>query len=126
MTTLDEDLQDQIRAASDHQQLLIAETAVAAAADDKKKEVVEAAAGALSDTQRMELAKSWMPSESVHRLYIYLAAFVSIVILALGLGALAWGAADSGNAGVGSALATAAVSLPSAIIGGLLGAYVQR
>jgi len=54
---------------------------------------------------------------------VFIAGFVIAAVIALGLGAIAWGAANTENEGVATAAIAAALSLPSAIIGGLLGAY---
>jgi hypothetical protein len=86
--------------------------------------LVVGAAENLTTAQKRDIASSLMPQDSGDRRAVFVAGFVVAGVLALGLSLIAWGAADTGNDGVATAAIAAAVSIPSAIIGGLLGAYV--
>jgi hypothetical protein len=99
--------------------------AVQSTPENEKTDVAQAAVDALSAEQRKELITSMWPSESHDRLYVYVAGFSAAVAVVLGLALIAWGAAGDDN-GVSTALVVLATGFSSAILGGLLGAYVQK
>ena len=104
-----------------------AEKVVQFEADSEKKQaVVQAVVDALDKEQREAFVDSSIPQNSGDRKAVYITGFVVATILALGLAAIAWAAADTGNEGVGTAAIAAALLLPSAIIAGLLGRYAGR
>ena len=90
----------------------------------QQKEVAKAAVDALTPEQRTELIESNWPQESHDRLYVYVAGFSAAVLVVLGLAAIAWGAGS--NTDLATALVVLATGFSSAILGGLLGDYVQR
>jgi FtsH-binding integral membrane protein len=54
---------------------------------------------------------------------VYLAGFIIAAVVAISLALVAWGAADSGNDSVSTAILVAMTGITGAIIGGLFGAY---
>ena len=118
---------DDLNDATNTQRAALAAQAVQSAPSvTARKQVLAAAASELTPEQRAELAESWMPQKSADRRTVYVTGFIAAALLALGLSAFAWGAATSDAGDVATALVAAAVSLPSAIIAGLLGAYTPR
>jgi hypothetical protein len=93
--------------------------------DEEKKDVAAAAVDALSSDQRKDLLEKLWPSESSHRLWVYVTGFLVAGAVAVGLGAIAW-AAQSGENSVSASLVVLATGFASALLGGLLGAYIQR
>lgn len=65
------------------------------------------------------------PSESSDRLWVYVAGFTAAVAVVLGLALVAWSASGDDNS-ISPSLVVLATGFSSAILGGLLGAYVQR
>lgn len=126
MAALDELSADDWGNASADLLIHAAKAAVENADPAKQKDVAEAAVDALDADARTKFVNSLIPQQSADRKAVYLAGFAAATVLAIVLALIGWGAADSGNEGVGTAAITAAVSLPSAIIGGLLGAYATR
>jgi hypothetical protein len=116
----------QLKTATPDERQEVAMKAVQAAADpEEKKEVAAAAVDALTPKQREELIKSMWPSESKHRKAIYVWGFVIAGAVAVSLGAIAWQAQDAANS-ISASLVVLATGFASAMLGGLLGAYVQR
>jgi hypothetical protein len=103
----------------------VIEAVVQTAPKEVKAEVAEAAVKALSADQQDELVKSIFPTASRDRRFVYMTGFVVAGVVAISLALVAWGAADSAN-GVATAILVLATGFTSAILGGLLGAYVQR
>ncbi len=103
-----------------------AAAAVQTADEEDKPKIAAAAVEQLEPKERKELIESFVPQDSKDRRAVYVWGFVISAILALGLASIAWGASETGNSGVATAAIAAALSLPSAIIGGLLGAYATR
>ena len=116
---------DDLQTATHEQRQDFARAAVQAASDPEKEEVAKAAVDALSPEQRKDLIASNWPQESHDRLYVYVAGFSAAVAVVLGLALVAWGASGSENS-VSTALVVLATGFSSAILGGLLGAYVQK
>jgi hypothetical protein len=114
-----------VDALSSEQRQDVIKTAVETAPAAEKKEVAAAAVDALSSEQRKDLISSLWPTESHDRLYVYVAGFSAAVAVVLGLALVAWGASGSDN-NVSTSLVVLATGFSSAILGGLLGAYVQR
>jgi uncharacterized membrane protein YdbT with pleckstrin-like domain len=100
------------------------EDTVKAAPEAEQKGIAKAAVDALTPAQRQELIKSNWPQESTDRLYVYVAGFSAAVVVVLGLALVAWGA--GANTDLSTALIVLATGFSSAILGGLLGAYVQK
>jgi hypothetical protein len=103
----------------------VVKAAVDAASDPEKKEVAAAAVDALTGEQRKELIESLWPSESIDRRWVYIAGFCVAAAVALGLALIAWGASGGENS-VATSVIVLATGFSSAILGGLLGAYVQK
>jgi hypothetical protein len=104
----------------------VAQRAVQAAQEpEEKKEVAAAAIDALSPDQRKELIQSMFPSESGHRLAIYMTGFIVAGLVAVLLALIAWQSAGGDNS-VATSILVLGTSFVSAMLGGLLGAYVQR
>jgi hypothetical protein len=114
-----------VDALSSEQRQDVIKEAVAAAPDAEKKEVASAAVDALNSQQRKELIESIFPSASRDRLWVYVAGFCVAGLVVVSLALVAWGASGSTNS-VASSLVVLATGFSSAILGGLLGAYVQR
>lgn len=106
-----------------------AAAAVAAQPQDEKKDTVAAAARTLNAEQQLELAKElaktqW-PKGDKARATIYVTGFIVAGAVLIACGLIAWKAQkDTGN--IASDLIVAASGLVSLLIGGLVGAYVQR
>jgi hypothetical protein len=109
------------------------ETAVAAVNaqpdDAAKKDAVAAVANTLSADQKLELAKelaaSQWPKGDTAKAAIYITGFVVAGVVLVLCGLIAWKAqADTGS--ISSDLIVAASGLVSLLIGGLVGAYVQK
>jgi len=103
--------------------------AVDAAPEEDKKDTVAAAAETLNPDQRLELAKelaeSQWPRGDWAKATIYLAGFFTAGTVLCLSGFIAW-KAQGGSGSIASDLIVAASSLVSLLIGGLVGAYVQR
>jgi hypothetical protein len=97
----------------------------AASTPEKKKETAGAAVDALSQTQRRELIESRFPTVSADRRAVYVTGFLVAGAVALGLAAIAWGA-QGAEGSVAASLVVLATGFASAMLGGLLGAYIQR
>lgn len=127
MAALSQLTEDDFKSAQADERSAVAAKAVqAAATPEEKEQVATAAVDALDAAERAKFVSGLIPQHSADRKVVYVVGFWVSAVLALGLALIAWGAADSGNDGVGTAAIAAALSLPSAIIGGLLGAYVSR
>jgi hypothetical protein len=63
------------------------------------------------------------PQNSGDRRTVYLAGFIIAAVVAIALALVAWGAADSQNDSVATAVLVAMTGITGAIIGGLFGAY---
>jgi uncharacterized membrane protein YdbT with pleckstrin-like domain len=113
-----------VDALSPEQRQDVIKDAVQAAPAGEQKEVAKAAVDALSPEQRQELITSNWPQASTDRLYVYVAGFSAAVVVVLGLALVAWGA--GGSSSLATSLVVLATGFSSAILGGLLGAYVQR
>ena len=96
-----------------------------AAPQTEKKDVAAAAVDALPAKERKELLESMWPSESKDRRWVYIAGFVIAGAVAVGLGAIAWGA-QGGENSISASLVVLATGFASAMLGGLLGAYIQK
>ena len=103
----------------------VAKAAVEAASGDEKKAVAAAAVDSLSAEQRKDLIASMWPGESKDRRWVYIAGFATAAAIVLGSCLIAWGAQGDENS-VANAILVLATGAASAILGGLLGAYVQR
>jgi hypothetical protein len=115
-----------IDALSPEQRKDVITEAVASAPETQKKDVAAAAVDALTPQQRKDLIATGMfPSESHDRLYVYVAGFSAAAVVVVGLALVAWGAQGGSNS-ISTALVVLATGFSSAILGGLLGAYVQR
>jgi hypothetical protein len=99
---------------------------VQAAPAGEQATVAQAAVDALDTDARAKFITSLIPQDSKDRLKVYKWGFLVALILGIGLALIAWGAANTNNKTIASAIAVGVVSIPSAIIAGLLGAYVQR
>ena len=116
----------ELEQATPTQRKAVAQKAVQAAEEpEEKKEVAAAAVDALNADQRKELIQSMFPSESWHRLAIYLTGFIVAGAVAVALAFLAWKSAGDDNS-VATSILVLGTSFVSAMLGGLLGAYVQR
>jgi uncharacterized membrane protein YdbT with pleckstrin-like domain len=113
-----------VEALSPEQRNDVIKDAVEAAPAAEQPAVAKAAFDALTPEQRAELIKSNWPQESHDRLYVYVAGFSAAVVVVLGLALVAWGAGS--NTDLATALIVLATGFSSAILGGLLGAYVQK
>lgn len=119
-------LLDDLRAANTTEKKEAARVAVeAAATSEDKKEVAAAAIDALDSKQRKELIQSMWPTSSSDRKTVYLTGFIVAGTVALGLAGIAWGA-SSDSSGIATSIIVLATGFSSAILGGLLGAYIQR
>jgi hypothetical protein len=114
-----------VGALSSEQRQEVIKDAVAAAPADEKKVVAAAAVDALSPEQRKELIESIFPQESRDRLWVYVTGFLVAGLVAVGLALVAWGASGSTDS-ISPSLVVLATGFSSAILGGLLGAYVQK
>jgi hypothetical protein len=115
-----------VDALSHAQQKDVVQGVVAGASDsDAQKEVAAAAVDALAPGDRKDLIKSMFPSDSKDKRWVYITGFAVAGFVAIGLSLVAWGAANSTN-GVSTAMLVLATGFTSAILGGLLGAYVQN
>jgi hypothetical protein len=103
----------------------VAKKAVAAAPAAEKKDVATAALDELSADQRKELVATMFPTTSADKKWVYIVGFCVAGAVALGLALIAWGA-QSGSNSISTALIVLATGFSSAIIGGLLGVYVQK
>jgi hypothetical protein len=103
----------------------VAAAAVDAASGDKKKEVAAAAVDQLSADQRKDLISKMWPEASADRRWVYITGFLVAGGVAVGLGAIAW-AAQGGTNSIASSLVVLATGFASAMLGGLLGAYIAR
>ena len=103
----------------------VVRTAVKAAPQTEKKDVAAAAVDALPAKERKELLESMWPRESKDRRWVYIAGFVIAGAVAVGLGAIAWGA-QGGENSISASLVVLATGFASAMLGGLLGAYIQK
>jgi hypothetical protein len=101
----------------------VARTAVKSASEADQPDIAAAAVSALSPEQRAELQKALWPQKSGDRKAVYITGFIVAGLMAVLLGLIAWGAADSGNASVASGLLVAMSAMTSGILGGLFGAY---
>lgn len=102
-----------------------AAAAVSAAPPGAEKDVAAGALDALSPDKRKELIESVWPQVSGHRLAIYQTGFIVAGAVVIALSLIAWGASGSANS-VSTAVIVLATGFASAILGGLLGAYIQR
>jgi hypothetical protein len=106
-----------------------AKAAVEAAPEDEKQGAIAAAAETLTNEQRVdlakELAKSQWPTGDPGKVAIYITGFlVAGAVLCICV-FLAWKAqADTGS--IASDIIVAASSFVSLLLGGLVGAYVQK
>ena len=114
-----------VDALSSEQRQAVFKTAVEAAPADEKKEVAAAAVDALSSEQRKDLIESMWPQGSGARLGVYMTGFIVAGLVVIGLALVAWGASGGANS-IASSLVVLATGFSSAILGGLLGAYIQR
>ena len=96
----------------------------AAPTDDKAQEVAHAAVDGLTAEQREKFITSLIPQNSRDRMWVYIAGFAAAAAVAIGLSLVAWGASETES--VSAAVIVLATGISSALIGGLLGAYVQR
>lgn len=102
----------------------IATAAMAALPEQEKVDAAAAVMGALTADQQKQLVDR-LPSDSKDRRWVYVVGFVVAGVVAIGLSALAWGA-QSGDNSIAASLIVLATGFTSAILGGLLGAYVQK
>lgn len=103
-----------------------AKTAVESAGDsEQKKEVAAAALDALSSKDRKDLLKGMWPGDSGDRALVYVAGFIVAGAVAVWLAFIAAGNAGD-RSGVSASLIVLATGFSSAMLGGLLGAYIQR
>jgi hypothetical protein len=100
-----------------------ARAAVEKAPSDKKQDVAKAAVTALSPDQQAELQKSLWPQSSGDRKAVYITGFSVAGAIAIALTLVAWGAANTGNDSVATAVLVALTGFTGAILGGLFGAY---
>jgi hypothetical protein len=114
-----------LESASHEERANVIEAAVSAASGTEKKELAATAVDALSPEERKELIESMWPPGSKDRRWVYIAGFVVAGAVAVGLGAIAWGA-QGGDSSIAASLVVLATGFISAMIGGLLGAYVQK
>lgn len=113
------------QATSDERRETAKSAVVAASGSEEKKQVAAAAFDALSPEERKDLITSMWPIESVDRRWVYVVGFIVAGAVALGLALIAWGA--SGNdSGIATSMIVLATGFSSAILGGLLGAYINR
>ena len=104
-----------------------AELAVRSSSNPEEQHAVARAAfGAMSSEARDKFMDDLVPQNSIDRRWVYVSGFTIAFLLCVSLALIAWGAANTGNKAIANAIAVGVVSLPSAIIGGLLGAYVSH
>jgi hypothetical protein len=104
-------------------------SAAVEAAPETKEAVADVARNTLTPEQRLELAKElashqW-PTGDWPKAAIYLTGFVVAGAVLCVVGLIAW-KAQGGEGSVSSDLVVAASSFVSLLLGGLVGAYVQR
>lgn len=91
------------------------------------RDAAEAAVSELSDEERAEVAASLFPDKSKDRMWVFVAGFVVAGIVAMGLAAIAWGASASSESNeIATSIIVLATGFTSAILGGLLGVWVQK
>jgi hypothetical protein len=104
----------------------VVKTAVEAASSaDEQRDVAVAALDSLSQEQQQEVIESRWPPGSRDRRWVYVTGFVVAGVVAVGLAAIAWGA-QSGDNSIAASLVVLATGFASAMLGGLLGAYIQK
>jgi hypothetical protein len=103
--------------------------AVEAAPQNEKKDAVAAAAETLTNEQKVdlakELAKSQWPTGDPAKVAIYITGFIVAGIVLCLSAFLAWKAQDK-TGSISSDIIVAASSFVSLLLGGLVGAYVQK
>lgn len=100
-----------------------ATAALEAAPKSEKQTIAKAVVDGLDDDDKKKLVESMLPLESNDRKAVYIAGFAVATVLALGFGLIA---AMTDNEAVATAAIAAALSLPSSIIGGLMGALTAK
>jgi preprotein translocase subunit SecE len=101
----------------------VARAAIEGAPADVKKGVAKDAVQSLSSQDQAELRKLLWPQESSDRKAVYVVGFVVAAVIAIAFALIAWGASDSGNDAVSTAVLVAMTGITGAILGGLFGAY---
>ena len=91
----------------------VAKAAVDAAPKTEKVDVVTAAVGALTAAERTELMKTIWPTGSADRRWVFIAGFAIAGAVAVGLGAIAWGA-QGGENSIAASLVVLATGFASA------------
>jgi hypothetical protein len=120
---------DELQRAAPADRTATAVAALEAAPDSEKRDAVTEAAKTLSPEQQLELAKElaarqW-PTGDKAKAAIYITGFLTAGAVLIGAGLIGWQAqGEEGN--IASDLIVAASALVSLLIGGLVGAYVQR
>ena len=79
----------------------------------------------LGASARQELYESLAPQDSKDRMVVYLAGFVAATLIAIGFAVIALLAGED-DPGVATAAIAAAASVPSVILGGLMGALTGK
>ena len=117
------EIDTQLKGVDDTTRMAAAKAAVDNTSGDAKKDVAKAAVQALTPQEQADLQKSLWPQNSGDRRAVYLAGFIIAAVVAIALALVSWGAADSGNESVATAVLVAMTGITGAIIGGLFGAY---
>ena len=92
---------------------------------DAQKQLLADTVDKLGASARQELYESLAPQNSKDRMVVYLAGFAAATLIAIGFAVIALLAGDE-NQGVATAAIAAAASVPSVILGGLMGALTGK
>ena len=117
------EIETQLQGVDDRTRTAAARAAVDNAAEGAKGDVAKAAVQALTPEQQVELRNALWPQESGDRKAVYMTGFIIASVVAIALALVAWGAADTGNDSVATAVLVALTGFTGAILGGLFGAY---
>jgi hypothetical protein len=120
---------DELERADSADRTATAVAALEATPDSEKKNAVTEAARMLSPEQQLDLAKElaarqW-PTGDTAKAVIYITGFLTAGAVLVGAGLIGW-QAQGEEGSIASDLIVAASALVSLLIGGLVGAYVQR